>query len=245
MTFDPVQWSALYESGEPAGAAFKFVRGSEIAKDLCMRLCRPHQHWLDVGCGTGHLAADLAAGGLSVVGVDRDPHMIAFGRQRSLRQGLSKGLAFVNADAVALPFGDQTIDGVLATSLAGCLSSVQKFFQEVHRVLCKNGSAIVTFTNRESLLLRADYALRSSGRGGREARADCESFQLYAAARVVRDLRAMGFGVENTLFYNFFLDRGRRIFPSKRIALYCERWSDHRLARRWARNFILVLRKRR
>lgn len=42
---------------------------------------RPGERVLDLGCGTGHLASDIAERGASVVGIDADPAMIAQARQ--------------------------------------------------------------------------------------------------------------------------------------------------------------------
>ena len=51
---------------------------------------------LDVGCGTGRVAIELARRGLDVVGVDRDPSMLAVARR------LAPDLTWVEADATTL-----------------------------------------------------------------------------------------------------------------------------------------------
>jgi SAM-dependent methyltransferase len=76
-------------------ASFGFV--TEYGAPLLTLLnARPGERILDVGCGTGHQAAELAAGGCTVVGVDLDPAMLAAARAR---YGTVAGLSFVRADA--------------------------------------------------------------------------------------------------------------------------------------------------
>ncbi len=42
---------------------------------------KPGEHILDVGCGTGHLTAEIAAAGATTLGIDASPAMIAQARQ--------------------------------------------------------------------------------------------------------------------------------------------------------------------
>ena len=73
---------------------------------------RPFRH-LDVAGGTGDVAFRVAdAGGerTAVMVADINPDMLAVGRERAEKRGLSR-LAFVEADAQALPFGTREFDG--------------------------------------------------------------------------------------------------------------------------------------
>ncbi len=54
---------------------------------------------LDAGCGTGRVAAELARRGREVVGVDRDPSMLAVARTRA------PGVSFVEADLCTATLG--------------------------------------------------------------------------------------------------------------------------------------------
>ncbi|HKC77611.1 MAG TPA: class I SAM-dependent methyltransferase, partial [Gaiellaceae bacterium] len=63
---------------------------------------------LDLGCGEGRLARDLAALGHDVVGVDASPTMIAAAR------AAAPGLELHVADAAALPFADASFGLVVA-----------------------------------------------------------------------------------------------------------------------------------
>jgi SAM-dependent methyltransferase len=71
----PKQWdAALYESG------FQFVwkHGAGVVSLLEPK---PGERILDLGCGTGHLTAEIAATGASMLGIDASPAMIAQARQ--------------------------------------------------------------------------------------------------------------------------------------------------------------------
>ncbi len=64
---------------------------------------------LDLGCGTGHLTAQIAARGATVVGLDASASMIAQARQNYPK------LAFVLGDARALRF-DEPFDAVFSNA---------------------------------------------------------------------------------------------------------------------------------
>jgi ubiquinone/menaquinone biosynthesis C-methylase UbiE len=72
---------------------------------------------LDVGCGPGVMPREILDAGGEFWGVDGSPRMIAAGRRFS---GFARA-HFAVADAVALPFADETFDGycVLGSS-TGC-----------------------------------------------------------------------------------------------------------------------------
>jgi len=82
---------------------------------------------LDAGCGTGRVAAELARRGVEVVGIDRDPSMIATAR------ALAPGVEFHVADVVEADLGRTfdlvvmagnvplfTPEGTQADLVAGC-----------------------------------------------------------------------------------------------------------------------------
>jgi trans-aconitate methyltransferase len=71
----PKEWDAgLYESS----SQFVWKFGGDVVSLLKPQ---PGERILDVGCGTGHLTADIAAAGALTFGIDASPAMIAQARQ--------------------------------------------------------------------------------------------------------------------------------------------------------------------
>lgn len=78
---------------------------------------RPGDDVLDVACGTGNAAIRAAAAGGRVVGVDLTPELFESGRAMAARAGVE--VEWVEGDAEALPFEDESFDVVLSTF--GCM----------------------------------------------------------------------------------------------------------------------------
>jgi SAM-dependent methyltransferase len=68
---------------------------------------------LDVGCGDGLLASQLAARCRDVTGVDRDHQMIALARERARDLG---NVAFIDAEFPAFPFEDGSFDFIASNT---------------------------------------------------------------------------------------------------------------------------------
>ena len=59
---------------------------------------------LELGCGTGRIALPVARAGVPLVGVDRSAPMLARGRRRLARAGVSELVHLVRGDIRSLPF---------------------------------------------------------------------------------------------------------------------------------------------
>ncbi len=241
--FDPEQWSVIYDSSSRSNKDFTFKHGSELVEETCSKMCRPKELWLDIGCGTGYLSAKLSEMGLSVIGVDHDTKMIGFANKLFERNRKLNRLAFMTARAESLPIDDSTTDGIVAVSLAGCLSSPDKFFREAHRVLRKNGLAIITFTNRASLLIKINWCLNRAWYMMKKPADSDDRYRVYACAEAVDRLEKAGFSIITTRFYNFFLNVGDWMIPPKPLAVYCERLNRYKISHRLSGNFIIIARK--
>lgn len=95
------------------------------------------QRVLDVGCGTGRLAADLAQRGARVWGVDASPEMLAEARARAPR-----GVGVRLGEAERLPFKDGWFDRAVLR-LVVHLVDRDRALPELVRVLAPAGRAVV------------------------------------------------------------------------------------------------------
>lgn len=240
--FDPHQWGSIYES--PSNQNFIFRRATELVEEACLKYMMKGSLLLDVGCGTGHLSVNLSSKGFSVIGVDHDPKMIIYAEKRfsTYLTNSSKRikLRFLNAKAESLPFEKNSFDGIIAVSFMGCISSPEVVFKEFNRVLHKGGVAIITFTNLNSLILKTNFYLNLIWKKGQN---ENKKFRLYSLKGVEEYLQKTGFKILEIRYYNFFLNIGNHIFPSKRLSTYLEHLKENRLIRILGRNFLLVLEK--
>lgn len=100
---------------------------------------------LDVACGTGDFAFDLArkSGIEHVVGLDFVPEMLALAKGKAERQRLSEQTTFTVGDAHALPFADASF--VCATVGFGVRNFIdaQRALSEMARVVRPGGRVVV------------------------------------------------------------------------------------------------------
>lgn len=95
---------------------------------------------VDIGCGTGRHAIELARRGWDVSGVDRSPAMLALARARAAEAGLD--VTFMEGDARAFDAGRQFDLALMMFAVAGYLGTadaVREAFANVQRQLVDGG----------------------------------------------------------------------------------------------------------
>ena len=97
---------------------------------------------LDVATGTAAVATELvrADPARTVVGVDQSPEMLAAGRERVEREGLTERIELREARAEALPFADGEFDAVTFTYLHRYVDDVPATLRELVRVVRPGGT---------------------------------------------------------------------------------------------------------
>lgn len=102
---------------------------------------------LDVACGKGAFACYYAKNfGTRVTGIDISPKMVEASRKRAKRDGVGRLTEFKVADALSLPFPDNSFDAVMNECAVGLTPDPQKCLNEMVRV-AKPGAPIVIHEN--------------------------------------------------------------------------------------------------
>ncbi len=109
---------------------------------------------LDLGCGTGRHALWLSQEGAIVTAVDFSEGMLAEARRKPGAERIDFRVHDLHQP---LPFPDEQFDLVVSGLVLEHLSSPEKFFDEVYRVLKPGGTAVVS-TIHPAMFLRGSQA---------------------------------------------------------------------------------------
>lgn len=139
----------------------------------------------DVGCGPGHVAAWLASRGLTTVGIDLSPRMVAVGRREYPR------VEFRVGDILQLPAADSEFAAIVAFYSIIHLDpgELRRAFPELHRVLRPNGLVLAAFHAGSEVRHLAEW-------WGHAVDVD---FRFYDPAEVAAVMAGAGFRVEARL----------------------------------------------
>lgn len=135
-----------------------------------------HQRILDVGAGNGALAAALVVAGAEVVALDAAWGMVKAGR------GRATGALWVQADACALPFAQESFDQVVSSSAYQWVEELPVAFAEVKRVLKGTGCLTAAMFGRRTL----DEFFVSMQRAGQLVERPLPEFKRLADVKDVR-----------------------------------------------------------
>lgn len=113
-------------------------------RERTLALADPHpgELWLDVCCGTGKISIEIGrklgeVGG--VTGLDFTPAMLSVARRAEEEAKLSAPIVWLEGDALALPFPDESFDGITIGFGLRNLPSYDEGIREMRRVLKPGG----------------------------------------------------------------------------------------------------------
>ena len=97
----------------------------------------PGARFLDLGGGTGALAAVFASDGARAVVLEPNPRKVAFGRSRHLQ------VEFLEGHAERIPFPDGSFDRAAAMPSLHHMQDTDRALREAHRVLAPSGRFLI------------------------------------------------------------------------------------------------------
>jgi ubiquinone/menaquinone biosynthesis C-methylase UbiE len=113
---------------------------------------------LDVGCGTGVVARDLArrvGNRGKVIGIDPSERLIEVAVRRVKELGIEGVVEFRCADGTALPFADGGFDLVVASAVFGHVSNGMEVLKEMIRVARPGGTVLVFDHDIDTIVIDA------------------------------------------------------------------------------------------
>jgi len=129
----------------------------KVASELSDNLPRNAQV-LDIACGTGDLALSLfEVLDVRVVGADFCRPMLEIATKKAAK--LKASIPFIEADALALPFRDDSFDAVTIAFGLRNLASVEDGLTELYRVLKPGGRAAILEFSQPKLPFRSGFKL--------------------------------------------------------------------------------------
>ena len=132
MSQQPSKWDAgLYD--DKHSFVYKLAEGL-----LDLLAPQPSECILDIGCGTGHLTAKIAASGTEVIGVDHSPEMI-----RQAREAYPQ-IRFEVADATEIPF-NTPFDALFSNATLHWIKEPERVVSEIARLLKPQGRFVAEF----------------------------------------------------------------------------------------------------
>ncbi len=143
-------WSQYVQTSEELYQS-RDLRFNDSNKDLWLNAIgvKSGQNILEVGCGGGVFCHKIKkyVPDVKITGLDLDTAHIEYARAKALELGLD--CTFVNADATAMPFGDNSFDLCFSHTVAEHIPH-EPFFGEQYRVL-KPGGRITVLSVRTRL----------------------------------------------------------------------------------------------
>ncbi len=152
------EWDASrYDSAH----SFVWERGRGVVDLLGPQ---PGERILDLGCGTGHLTAQIAESGVEVVGIDASEDMVRVASENY------PDIRFEVADARSLPFENE-FDAVFSNAVLHWVRPPEAVVESVWRTLRPGGRFVAEFggeNNIRTIMTAVGEALDALEHGGAE-----------------------------------------------------------------------------
>jgi ubiquinone biosynthesis O-methyltransferase len=215
---------------------------------------------LDVGCGAGMMAKEIANRGYEISGIDYSYNMVKKAKD-ICKVNTNFSIHFLQGDVESLPFKDSVFDAVLCLGVITYLKSEQKALREISRILKPGGTMILSILNKFSLAKCLDMSIVVKRRlqrvaGNRivswknrgEMRKDHSPIKSYFVPSLRNALRTAGFTELGcmTVQYGPLTFFGRKIFPEVvniNITTFLEKFSNIPVIRSLGNMCLFRLRK--
>ena len=247
-------WARFYADPSPTTLNDQnLISRRRFAIEMIQTSVPPGSKILDVGCGTGHLAAELMRQGYDAWGVDFSDAMVRYAQEQYDSDRFQVG------DIERIAFPDNTFDGVMCLGVVEYLSSDLPALHEIWRVLKPDGRAVITtpsstcpFYYMDRALTRAIFLARPTVRfvryrmRGKPLTASDElpsvTHRRYNRTRWVKLMRSVGLELEDWACHSWGWYTLERFFNQGAFCRVSDRFARNRLLNWLASNQLALVR---
>jgi len=162
-------------------------------KTVCGLITDTNQKILDIGCGFGDTAIELALRGNRVLGIDLDKEFINQAEQLAVDFKVNNAV-FEREDFLNKDFKGEEFDGIILSEVLEHFNDPLSIFRKIRHLLKNGGWLVVSIPNIVSLRNRLVFSLRG-------AFPDNQEFHRYYFTRadLLSRLAAGGFRIERVV----------------------------------------------
>jgi ubiquinone/menaquinone biosynthesis C-methylase UbiE len=143
-------WDEIYRRHDVFSVIHQYRRSAVLAWFDSLKL--PHDsRILDIGCGAGHTAIDIARLGYKLEAIDGSEAMVHLTRRNALRFEVLDRINANVGDIHRLDFADSSMDLIVAIGVLPWIADRELALREIARVLAPGGHAILNANNRHRL----------------------------------------------------------------------------------------------
>lgn len=125
--------------------SFAYKPGANLRVDKALQIISPGHRLLDIGCGTGILAAQARGKFQEVYGVDIAEAAIEIAREHDVLASV------VNLNAESLPYENTFFDAITILSAFQCMYDLDMILRECFRVLKPCGELLISVPNMRAV----------------------------------------------------------------------------------------------
>lgn len=123
-----------------------YKEGYDRVAETLIKVMKPEEKVIDIGCGVGTWSTLLAENGANVISLDYSPNILRRCEERVKSLRLKPRIHMIVADGFYLPFQDQTFDGATLNWVLAHIPVNRNymFLREVARLLRGNGWLMIS-----------------------------------------------------------------------------------------------------
>jgi ubiquinone/menaquinone biosynthesis C-methylase UbiE len=139
-------WDTIYRERSFKGHTYRLRQ--DVALSWVDALALPTgSRILEVGCGAGHTAVELARRGFTVCALDGSEAMLERARENALAAGVGNSVVLVSGDAQRLDLDSNSFDLVIAIGVVAWLQAPTAAVEDMARVTRPGGHVLMTSVN--------------------------------------------------------------------------------------------------